>query len=129
MTRVAVAGGVAPGRAEKPEGSGGTAISLATQTTFDGTINYEIPWYIINETHLANIQIITWTVNLRVIVHQYGGVDAMSAGNTEAVVIGLDDICLVAVRAQETKAQDFTNSEVRALRVDLWVRDGQLISA
>ena len=82
----------------------------------------------IRQTYLVDVQVGAIMVQLRVVVEKRGEMNAVGVGHFVASVIWLDLIYLLAVLALYPQAQHVSRHEVRTLRVDLRVRNDELIA-
>jgi hypothetical protein len=76
---------------------------------------------------LVDVQVGAIMVQLRVVVEKRGEMNAVGVGHFVASVIWLDLIYLLAVLALYPQAQPLSRHEIRTLRVDLRVRNDELI--
>lgn len=81
-----------------------------------------------DKSDLANIDIGTISVDLRVVGPQHGRVDAVIGHDLVAGVTSLDDVGRLAVLALVAKAEDLIGLEVVAGSVNLRVRDRELVT-
>lgn len=113
------AGGVEAGIGE-PAGRLGATTDDATQTTCGESRNDQCKEVAAKRTstNLSGVQIITISIELRIVEVEDGGIDTVVACNTFACVPRLNHVSLSTVFTLSPKAKLLAGNEVRALCVN-----------
>lgn len=80
------------------------------------------------KSHLADVDVGAVGVDLRVVGHEHGGVDAVRGDDLVAGIAALDDVGRLAVLALVAQADALAGLEVVAGAVDLGVRHRELVA-
>lgn len=102
--------------------------SGATQRTCRNECQIHAEYERVRKAYLADVKIRALDVDLRVVLEQHSRVDAMRIGYKIAIIIGLDDVGVGAVLANQTQAENLIRHEIVTALVYLGINSGELVA-